>query len=182
MQGELRQHLGAFSGPTLFVTHDPVEALLLASRIVVLEGGRIAQQGTAAEITSRPVTPYVARLVGMNLYAGRAAGGVVHLDGGGELVVPDAEDGRVLVALRPSALTVHTEVPTDSSARNVWPATITALAPLADRIRLTATGAQQVLVDVTASAVAALGLAPGVRVWLTAKATDLVTYPAPMAG
>ena len=179
VQGELRKHLGAFAGPTLLVTHDPIEALLLAGRIVVLEGGRIAQQGTPAEITSRPVTPYVARLVGMNLFAGLARNGTVALDGGGELTVPQAHDGRVLVALRPSALTVHTEPPHASSARNVLTGTITALAPLADRIRLTVGGNQHVLVDLTASAVAELRLAPGARVWLSAKATDLSAYPEP---
>jgi molybdate transport system ATP-binding protein len=182
VQGELREHLAGFQGPTLFVTHDPIEALLLASRIVVLEQGRVAQQGTPAEITSRPATPYVARLVGMNLYAGRSSRGVVALDGGGTLVVPDAVDGRVLVALRPSALTVYAEEPHASSARNIWQARITALAPLGDRIRLTAAADQTVFVDVTASAVAQLGLAPGRAVWLTAKATDLVAYPAPVAG
>jgi molybdate transport system ATP-binding protein len=181
VQGELREHLAGFAGPTLLVTHDPIEALLLATRIVVLEQGRVAQQGTPAEITSRPATPYVARLVGMNLYAGHAAGGVVALDGGGTLVVPDAEDGQVLVALRPSALTVYAEEPHASSARNIWSATITAFAPLGDRIRLTATGEQNVFVDLTASAVAELGLVPGRRVWLSAKATDLVSYPAPLA-
>src|SRR4029079_14922689 len=106
VQGELREHLGAFTGPTLLVTHDPVEALLLADRIVVLEQGRAVQQGTPGEITSRPVTPYVARLVGVNLYAGQCAAGIVALDGGGHLVVGGrVTDGRVLVVLRPSALT-----------------------------------------------------------------------------
>ncbi|MDQ2751091.1 MAG: ABC transporter ATP-binding protein [Actinomycetota bacterium] len=181
VQGELREHLSGFAGPTLLVTHDPIEALLLATRIVVLEHGRVAQQGTPAQITSRPATPYVARLVGMNLYAGQADRGVVALDGGGTLVVPDAQDGHVLVALRPSALTVYTEQPHASSARNTWSATITSFAPLGDRIRLTAAGEQAVFVDVTASAVAELGLAPGQRVWLSAKATDLVSYPAPLA-
>ncbi|MCU1659107.1 MAG: transporter ATP-binding protein [Pseudonocardiales bacterium] len=182
VQGELRAHLADFPGPTLFVTHDPIEALLLASRIVILEQGLITQQGTPTEITSRPRTPYVARLVGMNLYAGHASAGVVALDGGGVLVAPDAADGRVLVALRPSALTVYAEEPHASSARNIWPASITALAPLGDRIRLTAVGAQTVFADVTASAVAELQLIPGRPVWLTAKATDLVAYPEPMAG
>jgi molybdate transport system ATP-binding protein len=181
VQGELREHLGAFAGPTLLVTHDPIEALLLAGRIVVLERGLVVQQGSPAEITSRPLTPYVARLVGVNLYAGQAIRGVVRLDGGGELVVPDAVDGRVLVALRPSALTVHTSEPHEVSARNVWPGRVESFAPLADRIRLTVRGEQSVLVDVTAAAVAELGLAPGSPVWLAAKATDVSAYPAPTA-
>jgi molybdate transport system ATP-binding protein len=51
------------------------------------------------------------------------------------------------------------------------------MSPLADRIRLTVDGTQTVVVDVTASAVAELGLAPGSAVWLTAKATDVAAYP-----
>jgi len=90
-------------------------------------------------------------------------------------------DGRVLVALRPSALTVHTSEPHEVSARNVWPGRVESFAPLADRIRLTVRGEQNVLVDVTAAAVAELGLRPGSPVWLAAKATDVSAYPAPTA-
>lgn len=179
VQGELRNHLATFEGPTLLVTHDPIEALLLSRRILVLENGHIVQDGTAAEIAGRPVTPYVARLVGMNLYAGRARNGVVALDAGGELVVPDAADGRVLVSVRPSAFTVHTEQPHASSARNVLAGTVESMAPLADRIRLGVTGPVPALVDVTAQAVAELDLLPGRTVWLAAKATDLASYPEP---
>jgi molybdate transport system ATP-binding protein len=182
VQGELREHLAAFAGPAVLVTHDPVEALLLASRLVILERGAIVQEGSPAEITGRPATGYVARLVGMNLYAGHARHGVVTLDGGGTLTVGEAVDGRVLVAVRPSALTVHTDAPEHSSARNVWTGTVSALAPLGDRIRITVRGPQPILADVTASAVAELGLAPGRSVWVTAKATDLTGYPAPVAG
>ena len=179
VQGELREHLRDFAGPTVLVTHDPIEALLLAQRIVVLEGGRVVQTGSPAEITARPLTPYVAKLVGMNLYVGYAAGDDIALDDGGRLVAAEAPDGRVLAALRPSAITVHTEEPHGSSARNIWTATIASLAPLGDRIRLNATGELPATVDVTAAAVAELDLAPGRQVWLSAKATDVSAYPAP---
>jgi molybdate transport system ATP-binding protein len=179
VQGELREHLGAFAGPTIIVTHDPIEALLLASRIVVLEHGRVAQAGSPAEITARPLTPYVAKLVGMNLYVGRAAADLVSLDGGGTFVAADAPAGRVLAALRPSAITVHTEAPRHSSARNVWSARVSSLVPLGDRVRMTARGTPDATVDVTAAAVAELDLAPGREVWLSAKATDVTAYPAP---
>jgi molybdate transport system ATP-binding protein len=179
VQGELRDHLGAFAGPTILVTHDPIEALLLAQRIVVLERGRVVQAGAPHEITSRPLTPYVAKLVGMNLYLGAARGDVVTIDGGATVVAADAPPGRVLAAVRPSAITVHTEAPHGSSARNVWVATITALAPLGDRVRLTAAGDLEVTADVTAASVAELDLAPGKPVWLSAKATDVSAYPAP---
>jgi len=177
VQGELREHLANFARPTLLITHDPIEALLLATRIVVLEAGRVVQSGTAVEITSRPATPYVARLVGMNLYRGVSDGGVVVLDGGARAVVADAPSGAVLVAVRPSAFTVHTTEPAASSARNVWTGTVATLAPLGDRIRLTVAAAQPVLVDLTAVAVAELAVTPGQPVWLTAKATDMTAYP-----
>jgi len=179
VQGELREHLRAFAGPTVLVTHDPIEALLLSHRIVVLERGHVVQTGSPAQITTRPLTPYVARLVGMNLYIGAAEGDSVRIDGGGTIVAADAPTGRVLAAVRPSAITVHTEAPHGSSARNIWPVTITSLAPLGDRIRVNTSGELAATVDVTAAAVADLELTPGRPVWLSAKATDVSAYPAP---
>lgn len=178
VQGQLRTHLASFAGPVLMVTHDPVEALLLADRIVVLENGRVAQDGTKADVTSRPLTSYVARVVGVNLYRGVAANHRVTLAGGGSIHTADALDGDVLVALRPSAITLHGREPQPSSARNVWRARIASLAPLGDRVRVTTTGEQQAFIDVTASAVAELDLAPGQETWLSFKATEATVYPA----
>ena len=50
----LRHHLGLHDGATLVVTHDPLDALVLADRLVILEAGRVVQSGTPAEVTSRP--------------------------------------------------------------------------------------------------------------------------------
>jgi molybdate transport system ATP-binding protein len=177
VQGELREHLAAYDGPTLLVTHDPVEALVLADRIAVIENGTVVQQGTPSEISSRPVTAYVAKLVGVNLYQGIAGGGRVQLDGGGELSAVEAPDGHIFVAVRPSAFTVHDAPPHPSSARIVWNGTVRTLVPLADRVRLTVDTERPVLVDITPAALTELRLAPGAQVWLTAKATDVATYP-----
>ena len=88
VQAELRRHLADFSGPCLLVTHDPLEALVLADRLLVLEDGRIVQEGTPAQVARRPATEYVAKLVGLNLYAGRANGSAVALSAGGAFVDP----------------------------------------------------------------------------------------------
>ncbi|HMM94294.1 ABC transporter ATP-binding protein [Phycicoccus sp.] len=177
VQSELKDHLDDFPGPCLVVTHDPLEALVLADRLVVLEHGRVVQEGPPAEVARRPATEYVARLVGLNLYAGRVDGGTVALADGGSFVVPDHDErGEVLVALRPSAVTVSTRPPQASSARNTWPATVAGLTLLTDRVRLDLEGAPSVLVDVTPAAVAELDLGPGRRVWLSAKAVDLEVY------
>ncbi len=177
VQAELKRHLADFAGPCLLVTHDPLEALVLADQLIVLEGGRIVQEGTPAHIARRPATDYVAKLVGLNLYSGHADGSEVALSGGGAFIVPDhGEHGDVLVAVRPSAVIVNSQRPAASSARNSWPARIAGLTLLADRVRLDLDGKPGALVDVTPAAVAELSLAPGSEVWLTVKATDLEVY------
>jgi molybdate transport system ATP-binding protein len=177
VQAELKRHLADFTGPCLLVTHDPLEALVLADRLIVLEGGRIVQEGTPAQIARQPATGYVAKLVGLNLYAGRADGSQVALTAGGAFTIADqGQHGEVLVAVRPSSIVVSTQRPQPSSARNTWPAKIIGLTLLTDRVRLDLEGQPPVLADVTPAAVAELSLAPDSQVWLTVKATDLEIY------
>jgi molybdate transport system ATP-binding protein len=182
MQGELSRHVQGFAGPALLVTHDPLEALVLADRIVIIEDGRLVQEGTPAEITSRPLTPYVAGLVGVNLYTATPTSDShrMELGGGGsfELAEP-APELASFIALRPSSVTVHRDQPTGVSARNVWPGRVESLQIVGDRVRLDVAGAPRALVDVSTSAFTELGLGAGVHVWLSAKATDLTAYAAP---
>ena len=177
VQTELKNHLAAFTGPCLLVTHDPLEALVLADRLIVLENGRIVQEGTPGQVARQPATDYVAKLVGLNLYTGRADASQVALTEGGTFIIADQNlRGDVLVALRPSAVVVSSQHPQPSSARNTWPAKVTGLTLLADRVRLDLQGQPPALVDVTPAAVAELSLSPGSQVWLTVKATDLEVY------
>jgi molybdate transport system ATP-binding protein len=176
VQTELNRHLSDFDGPCLLVTHDPLEALVLADRLLVLEEGRIVQEGTPSQVARRPATEYVAKLVGLNLYSGAVDGPEVNLRDGGTFVVPDhGQHGEVLVALRPSAVVVSTDKP-HTSARNSWPATIVGLTLLTDRVRIELQGAPSALVDVTPAAVSDLDLRSGRDVWLSTKATDLEVY------
>ena len=186
VQAELRRHLAMFDGPCLLVTHDPLEALVLADRLLVLEAGAMVQQGAPAEVARRPATDYVARLVGLNLYAGRVDGDRVSLPGGGGFVVPDhGQHGEVLVSVRPSSVLVSaratgaSDPPTGLSARNTWSGTVTGLNMLTDRVRLDIDAVPPLLADVTPASVAELGLAPGVSVWVSVKATDLDIYSSP---
>src|SRR5256885_1070292 len=98
---DLKQRLRSFPGVKLLVTHDPLEAVSLADRLVVIEQGRIVQSGSAAEITERPRSAYVADLVGVNLLRGSARGGVVEVDGGGRLATVGAGSGEVFAAGAP---------------------------------------------------------------------------------
>ncbi len=177
----LRAHLADFAGPVVLVTHDPLEAMVLADRLLVLEGGRVVQQGTPAEVARRPASSYVARLVGLNLWSGTLdQDGWVALDDGGRLAVTtDAPAGQVLVSMRPSAITVHTAHPEHTSTRNVWLGRVDAMEVLADRVRLQLAGAPSALADVTPAAVAELDLEVGGEVWLSAKATEVDAYADP---
>ncbi len=151
---------------------------MLADRIVVLEAGRVTQEGVALDVARRPATDYVARLLGLNLLRGSADGGTVELTSGGSLHVPDSSvRGAVLVAVRPSAISLHGTRP-EGSARNVWSGTVDGVEPIGDRVRISVVGAPSVVVDVTPAAVTDLDLTRGSEVWLAAKATELDVYPA----
>ncbi len=183
VRGTLRDQLQSFGGPVVVVTHDALEAMMLTDHLVVLENGRVTQQGPTTQVARRPVTPYVAHLVGVNLYRGHEISpGDVQLDGGGTLTVSahsaqGSTARRVFLAVRPAAIAVHTQFPEGSSARNIWPAELRTLELLTDRVRLALAGTPDAIADVTPAAVASLGLAPGQRVWLSAKATDIDIYP-----
>ncbi|WP_432547574.1 ABC transporter ATP-binding protein [Kineococcus sp. SYSU DK004] len=191
VRGELQRWLRAFDGPSVLVTHDPLEAVVLADHVVVLEDGRVVQDGTPAEVAARPATAYVADLVGVALWSGRVVGaGRVALDDGpllpcrtGGLAVGD----RALVAARPADLDVHpvgaggdpTE-PVDP-ARTAWPGTVTAVEPRTEVVRVDVDGAPRAAVDLAPARAAALGLAPGHRVLVSADPARLHAY-APSAG
>ena len=66
VQTELSRHLSDFRWTMPPGHHDPLEALVLADRLLVLEEGSIVQEGAPAEVARRPATEYVAKLVGLN--------------------------------------------------------------------------------------------------------------------
>jgi molybdate transport system ATP-binding protein len=94
VRAQLRNHLRQFTGPVLIITHDPLEAMIMADRLLVIEDGRVVQQGSPAQVARQPATQYVARLVGLNLYTGTLdpLSRKVHLDDGGTFTVTLGDD------------------------------------------------------------------------------------------
>lgn len=183
VRSSLRRHLADFDGPCVVVTHDPMEAMVMADRLLVVEEGRIVQEGTPSVVARHPATDYVARLVGLNLYAGRydAHTRLVALDEGGRLMATPTEgaalaSGRVLVVLAPAAISLHREPLDGASQRNVWRGRVAGVELLGDRARVEIDGLPSAVVDVTPAAVADLGLDRGSQVWLAAKATETLAY------
>jgi molybdate transport system ATP-binding protein len=177
-RSELQRHLTEHPGATLLVTHDPLDALVLADRLVIIEHGRVVQEGDAATITAQPRTEYVARLVGLNLYRGRATGHTVQIADGIALTAADPLDGAAFVAFRPSAVALYPHQP-DGSPRNTWSATITGIQRHGDNLRIQLDGPITVAADITPSAAAHLNIAPGQQVWAAVKAAETHAYPAP---
>jgi molybdate transport system ATP-binding protein len=173
----LRRHLAAFTGIRLIVTHDPLEALMLATRVVVLEHGRVVQSGTPTDITERPRSPYVADLAGVNLFRGRAAGDRLTLDSGGVLTLADSAGGEVFAVIHPRAVALH-RGPPEGTPRNVWRGQVAGLDVEGPRVRVRVAGVIPIVAEVTATAVAALHLDRAGEVWVSVKATEISTYTA----
>jgi len=94
VRSDLRQHLSDYAGCTVLVSHDPLDAMVLADELVVVEDGISVQRGRASEVARAPRTDYVASLVGLNLYRGHSRGSTVELVGGGTLTPPRPRTGR----------------------------------------------------------------------------------------
>ena len=176
LRRELRRHLDSFAGVRVLVTHDPVEAAALADRLVVIEHGRVTQEGTPAAVRAAPRTPYAAELAGLNLFRGRAAGSTVRLAGGGEIVGADEVDGDVFIVIRPEAVSLHLQPP-EGSPRNVWAGIVRHAEAEGGRVRVEVDAPVPLVADVTAGAARDLGLQRGTPVWASVKATEVAVRP-----
>ncbi len=176
-RAELHQHLHSHPGATLIVTHDPLDAMMLADHLVVVEEGRIVQQGDATSITAQPRTDYIARLVGLNLYRGHASGQVVTVAEGFCLTTAQEHTGEVFVAFPPAAVSLHPHQP-EGSPRNTWRATVTGIHRHGDSLRVQLGGPVPTAADITPAAAAHLHLANGHEIWAAVKATETRAYPA----
>ena len=183
VRGELRRLLRELPCVTLYVTHNPVEAMFFGERIAVLERGRVTQTGTRDELLRHPRSLYVAELVGTNLIygtAGRSAAGAVEVrtPEGVLLVTGGTADGDVFVTVSPRQITLYRERP-DGSAQNLFTGPVLELVPEppeGERVRVALGTVPPLVAEVTREAVAALDLREGVMVHAGFKATGVRTY------
>lgn len=150
---ELGRHLADLDAVTLLVTHDALDAMTLADRVLVLDEGRVAQTGTPQEVAATPATEHVARLVGLNVVG----------------------EGDRWSAFTPSSVTVSVTEPHDST-RHRWHGRVRGVAPHGDAVRLGVEVAgldRELLADVTPAATRDLGITTGSPVWLAVKETAL---------
>jgi multiple sugar transport system ATP-binding protein len=103
MRAQLKRMQRDLATTTIYVTHDQIEAMTLADRIVVMKEGRIQQIGAPAEVYSRPTNTFVAAFIGsppMNLIPGEIADGCFRCESGA-VAVASKHCGKVLLGVRP---------------------------------------------------------------------------------
>ena len=160
--------------PTLLVTHDFAEAALLGDRVGVLDHGRVVQLGTAAELSARPASAFVADFTGAVVLTGTASAGPdgltrVELEGGGRIFSTDAATGPVGASLYPWEIVLEPGS-APSSAQNHLACEVLSITEIGGRARVGLLAGQPLAAEVSVVAVRELALAPGARVTATWKA------------
>jgi sulfate transport system ATP-binding protein len=156
---------------SLFVTHDQDEALEVSDRVVVMNRGRVEQEGTPAEVYAKPATPFVFNFLGnVNLFKGRVENGRVHM-GNKELdvtrVSESSSSGEALIYVRPHQVEVHTE----ASGATVMSGTIEHISSAGATVRIDVRreGGEIVEVELPRERFQSMGLIRGQHVYLSVR-------------
>jgi molybdate transport system ATP-binding protein len=167
----------------IVVTHDFSEAALLADQIFVMDSGRILQRGTAAELSARPASAFVADFAGSVVLEGTArpaAGGLteIELDGGGIVNSTDLFRGPVVALVFPWEISLEPAGAShESSALNRLSVEVVSVTEIGNRARIGLSSPQPLVAEVTVESIRSLGLRPEVRVTATWKATATRLVP-----
>lgn len=176
----LRERLSSSGTTTILVTHDVVDAIVLADRVVILEDGRITDDGDASVVLGRPIDRFAAALAGLNLLRGSAmADGSVATEDGhtirghGDAL---AEGSDAWAAFPRSAVSVREPAmaPSDDAA-NSWTGEVSVLEPAAGGIRVVLDGGG-VVAEVPSTEVFEHGLRPGAQVRLQIDPAFVTVY------
>jgi molybdate transport system ATP-binding protein len=180
LRTELRASLRASGLPAVVVTHDPLDAAVIGDRLAVLDGGRVVQEGSREDLLAHPRAPFVAGLVGLNVYeADLAPGSGLKSARVGPVefhVLADELSGRVHLAFAPSAVSLAGAPPV-GSIRNAFRARVVDRYRLPDRWRVTLDIGVPVTAEVTSEAAGDVALTPGDDVWALVKATSIQVSP-----
>ena len=110
MRLEIKKLQTQLKTTSLYVTHDQVEAMTLADRMVVMNEGNVEHVGTPLEVYTKPKTLFTAQFIGspaMNILKGECQSSQINLSSGAKLKTNSKHNGRVNVGLRPEDFTIN---------------------------------------------------------------------------
>ena len=187
MRKVLHRLLARDGRSAVLITHEMLDVLTLADRVLVLEAGRIVETGSAAVVLAAPRSRFGARFAGVNLVSGTtdtngvlttAWGSAWHGTPGADLVA----GGQAVAVFTPAAVAVYREKP-HGSPRNTVEVIVAEIDNRGPAIRVRADeqpdGAPGLAADITAVSAADLRLAPGDRVYFSVKAQEVTVHPGP---
>jgi molybdate transport system ATP-binding protein len=186
MRKLLRSTLNRDGRSAVLITHDLLDVLTLADRVLILESGRVAETGKAASILATTRSHFGARFAGVNLVSGSAGqDGALTTEWGTVwhgTPAPDLVVGQPAVAVfPPAAVAVYRDKP-HGSPRNTVEVTVAELDSSGAAVRVRADeqpdGAPGLAADITGKSAAELRLAPGERVYFSVKAQEIAVHPA----
>jgi molybdate transport system ATP-binding protein len=187
MRKMLRRFLIRDGRSSVLVTHDLLDVVTLADRVIVVESGRVVESGPTASVLATPRSSFGARFAGVNLVTGRAGpGGTLVTDWEetwhGTVDQGVAPGDHVTATFHPSAVGVYREKP-HGSPRNVVEVVVAELDGRGPAIRVRADeqpdGTPGLSADITAESAVELRLAPGEPVYFTVKTQEVVIHPVP---
>jgi molybdate transport system ATP-binding protein len=168
----------------VIVTHDLRDALAVADRVIVVEHGRIVENGPVRSVLAAPRSAFAARVTGVNLVSGTITEPGILQTAWGATVSGTGEvspGGAAVALFRPTAVAIHL-VPPHASPRNTLPVTIAEMdihdATVRVRGAAQPDGSPGLAADVTAAAAADLELAPGQDVYFVVKTQETELHPA----
>ena len=181
----LRRAVTATGRATVLITHDLLDVLALADRVLVLENGRVAERGPVSAVLAAPRSGFGAQIAGMNLVRGTVTtAGALQTEAGELWQGRNAEGLKIgdaaVAVFAPAAVSVYREPP-HGSPRNSVLVTLSELADVGGAIRVRGEqhrGVPGLAADITAEAVADLRLALADRVWFTVKTQEVTLHAA----
>ena len=184
LREDLRALMRALAIPVYLVSHDRVDALTLADRTMVLDGGRIVQDDATPDVFEHPATAAAARLVGVDtILLGRIAAvrdGLARIDVAGRDVWAEApaEPGHeAALCIRAEDVAIARRDVSDSSVMNRWRAVVRSAVPEGPFVRVGLDCGFPLSALVTREAWHRLALGSGDQVWAVVKAASIRALP-----
>ena len=184
LSNDLEQVLRESGTAAILTTHDQVDALRLADRMVVMQQGEIVQSGTPSSVLNQPANEFVASFVGMeNIFNGtitEADNGLFSVSVAGqtmEIMGDGAPQETVVICIRPEHVVISlTNQDTTTSTRNFFPCTISKVVQLGLFNKVYLDCGFSLVASITNQSLESLTLQPGSQVFASFKATAVHVF------